>query len=140
VAATIFEISGVTALPGLDGTSLLADYFTRDPAAPIVAQQRARPEICGYLQQEHNRAWAVRANGLKLIEDAAPVPLLFDLHADPGERTPVTFEQPLAVTALSALPATLGLEVNGAGAPPKAKAPAVDEDLERELRALGYVK
>lgn len=141
VAATVFDVAGVRPPFPLDGASLRAEYFVRDPAAPIVTSRTARPEVAGYVQLEGNRAWAVRASGAKLISGMTPLPLLFDLQADPGETLPITFEKPQITIALQSLPATLGLDV--AGEAPVTGGPSpnrIDASLEHELRTLGYVK
>jgi arylsulfatase A-like enzyme len=104
VAATVFDVAGVQPSVPLDGTSLLGEYFMRNPAAPIVGEKTARPQIAGFLQQGNAKGWAARANGMKLIAELGEIPLLFDLAADPAEAQPITFQKPSITTALMALP------------------------------------
>jgi hypothetical protein len=115
--------------------------------------------VAGYLQRDGDRSWAVRANAMKLVVGTAPLPLLFDLGADPAETQAAMFAPPVLTAALLGLPAALALDVgetserDGTGAAAASngsrteaasrqnrKQTNMDADLKNELRALGYVE
>ena len=120
----------------IDGESLLS-LLAGAPDAVMVA----RPEVAGFIQADGDRSWAVRTNNAKLIvRPGKPWPqVVYDLRRDRGEKKPVVGPRAGALArALRRVPAMLALDVE-AGAHGSAKAPALDSDLARELRSLGYL-
>ena len=127
VAPTILDLLGMPAEAGIDGVSVRAALD--GGALP------AEPAYVETFQPWHSYGWAplkaIRHRGMKLI--AAPRPELYDLAADPGERTNVHASRPAEAAALSRLLAAVE-------ALPAASAPAAeDPDARARLAALGYV-
>ncbi|HVF59035.1 MAG TPA: hypothetical protein VNJ70_04395, partial [Thermoanaerobaculia bacterium] len=84
----------------------------------------------------HRERWAVTEGTWKLIAASDGTLELFDLAADPGERTDLAAAHPARVRELSARLAATGLtrpRGDRAGGDR-------DEELERSLRSLGYVQ
>jgi arylsulfatase A-like enzyme len=132
VAATIAALTGV-ARPQvvLDGSTLFA---------PAMGAHAGRPVVAGFLQQEAAGDWAVRTSAAKLVRFGdSPVPILYDLVADPRETTNVVLSRPLEAVRLDATPSALGLSVAPPPPLPAGAAPDAEADIERELRTLGYV-
>jgi arylsulfatase A-like enzyme len=89
---------------------------------------------------------AVRSGGRKLVRYRSPEGTrheLYDLAADPGERTDLFESDPQAAAPLLSLLEAHAREVERArdGAEPAGGAPpSLDPDREEKLRALGYVE
>jgi len=128
VAPTLLDLAGLPPLPGADGASLRAHITGRrtDDAGPA------------YVESYHPRFWwgaqellGLRSGRWLFIE--APRPELYDVAADPGERTNLAASHP---SELDALRRRLR-GWNAGGAPPAGA--AMDAETERSLRALGYL-
>jgi arylsulfatase A-like enzyme/Flp pilus assembly protein TadD len=129
LAPTLLDLAGLPALPDPDGTSLRAHLTGRrtDDAGPA------------YLESYHPRFWwgaqellGVRSGRWLFIE--APRPELYDVLADPQERTNLAASHPSELDALRQR-----LRGWNAGGPPPAPGARMDAETERNLRALGYL-
>ncbi|MEM1416300.1 MAG: sulfatase [Myxococcota bacterium] len=118
------DLSGVSLLPQLRGAL---------PAAP-------RPMVAGFME-----GWRSVAIGRwKLIQRTHRRFMLFDRVADPGERNDLSAERPLVVRWLRGM---LGLALAGQDGRAVqrrrrrhvAETTDIDEELDAQLRALGYV-
>ena len=105
---------------------------------PFAKAGRAIPDAGVYfeaLNASLTRHWApltgVVAGGLKFID--LPIPELYDLPADPGERTNLYSDRPDDARRL----ARRLTDLRAAGRPPTPAPP--DAETERRLRSLGYV-
>ncbi len=131
VAPTLVALAGLTPLAAVDGRSLvpLLDRPATEAAAPRAAYAET------YFPQFF-MGWAplrsVRDGTWKLID--APEPELYDLAADPGERTNVYATQPATARALRRQLETLAR----AGAERNSTTPMSAEARQR-LSSLGYV-
>jgi choline-sulfatase len=128
LAPTLLDLAGLPALPETDGTSLV----------PWLTGQREGDAGPAYLESYHPRFWwgaqellGLRSGRWLFIE--APRPELYDVAADPGERTNLAASRPAELEALRGR-----LRAINAGGPP-AGAARVDAETARNLRALGYV-
>jgi choline-sulfatase len=128
LAPTLLDLAGLPALPETDGTSLV----------PWLTGQRADDAGPAYLESYHPRFWwgaqellGLRSGRWLFIE--APRPELYDVSADPGEKTNLAASHPAELEALRGR-----LRAINAGGPP-ASAARVDAETARNLRALGYV-
>lgn len=128
LAPTLLDVAGLPPLADVDGTSLVGWLTGRrdGDAGPA------------YLESYHPRFWwgaqellGLRSGRFLFIE--APRPELYDVVADPGEKTNLAASRPAELEALRARLRTIN-----AGGPP-APAGKVDDDTARRLRALGYV-
>ena len=129
VAPTLLALLGAAPLEHAQGASLLALLRGDDAGAP-----RERPL---YFQWGADHARGVRLERWKFVQ-IADRGQLFDLAADPRERTPVTGAPPAERMARELLaryeqgiPAVAGTAEGGA---------VVPERTEKALRALGYVQ
>jgi len=135
VAPTLLDVLGVAPLAGAQGVSLAA--VLRGGAPPP-----ERPLYFGWIGRRGARG--VRYGDWKLTQGQEGT-LLFDLAADPGERAPVadvpavrqTVERLLMSYVRDARRRRAEASASPAGA---AGAPVISEDVERSLRALGYVE
>ena len=126
VAPTVLELLGLEPLPSIDGVSLAPALRGRRQEIPAAYVESQQPWL-GY-------GWAplsaLRADGFKLI--AAPRPELYDLRADPAERTDLIDRRREVAQRLSA--AMRHVE----GAAPAAARALPDPATAESLRALGY--
>ena len=124
----------------LDGSSLLPELLAERPLAS------ERPALSGFLRAEGDRSWALRLGRYKLIErPGARCPVaLYDLEADPGETKNIAASRLGQVKRLRTEAASLGLPLPGsepaAAASDRRPAGALDSDVARELRSLGYLQ
>jgi arylsulfatase A-like enzyme len=128
VAPTILDLIGAPPMPNVDGRSI----------RPFVGGEQPFDHPESYfeaLNANLTRGWApltgVVRDRLKLID--LPIPELYDLAADPGERQNLYAQQRDRARDLEAR-----LDRIASGAAPAAPAP-IDPDAEARLRALGYV-
>jgi arylsulfatase A-like enzyme len=121
VLPTLLELLGIPAPSGLEGASLLGRSAAADAYAETIL-----PQTLGWASLH---AW--RAGSLKYVE--APTPELYDLAADPSERSNLATERPADADRLRRrLAAYRGDDRPWATAAP-------DPQVEERLRALGYV-
>ncbi|HEX9187703.1 MAG TPA: sulfatase-like hydrolase/transferase [Vicinamibacteria bacterium] len=128
VLPTVLDALGLDAPAGLPGRSLL----------PLAAgtEDEGRESYFESLSPSLDRGWAplhgIVAGGLKYVD--LPLPELYDLRADPGERQNLADSRPRDVEALRARLARLrGGDVGVGGRVPE------DEVALERLRALGYL-
>ena len=128
VVPTVLDLLGLQAPADLPGRSLLPLIAGREDAAPESYLESLSPSL--------NRGWAplrgVVDGGLKYVD--LPLPEIYDLAADPGERKNLAASRPQELERLRGRLARLRAGEVAVGA-------RVQEDesaLER-LRALGYV-
>jgi choline-sulfatase len=128
LAPTLLDLAGLPALPEADGTSLV----------PWLTGRRDGDAGPAYLESYHPRFWwgaqellGLRSGRWLFIE--APRPELYDVAADPGERTNLAASHPAELEALRGR-----LRTFNAGGPPTGAA-RVDAETARNLRALGYL-
>ena len=128
VAPTILDALGIDVPSDLPGRSLLPLIAGRQDETPESYFESLSPSL--------NRGWAplhgVVTGGLKYVD--LPIPELYDLRADPGERENLAASRPADLARLRERLARLRTGDVGVGA-------RVEEEqatLER-LRALGYV-
>jgi choline-sulfatase len=128
LAPTLLDLAGLPTLPAADGTSLRAHLSGRrnDDAGPA------------YVESYHPRFWwgaqellGLRSGRWLFVE--APRPELYDVAADPQERTNVAAAHPGELDALRQR-----LRGWNAGGAPVA-GQRLDAETERRLRALGYL-
>ena len=126
---TLLDLAGLAPLPSIDGTSLRRHLLggTSDDAGPA------------YLESYHPRFWwgaqellGLRSGPWLFVE--APRPELYDVNADPFERTNLAASRPVELDVLRGRLRAL----NAGGAPPHANA-RMDPQTVRNLRALGYL-
>jgi arylsulfatase A-like enzyme/predicted Zn-dependent protease len=129
LAPTLLDLAGLPALPDADGVSL----------TPQITGARSGDVGPAYLESYHPRFWwgaqellGLRSGRWLFIE--APRPELYDVAADPSEKTNLAAARP---TELEALRNRLR-GFNAGGAPPEGRSP-MDAETERNLRALGYL-
>ncbi len=120
---TLLAAAGVEPPPGLAGRSLLAPRA--GAAAPPVYFESLGPAL--------DRGWAplrgVIAEGKKLV--ALPIPELYDLAADPGEKNNLAGERRDAVRRLAAM-----LPAESSWPPPRG---AISGEEQAALESLGYL-
>ncbi|HWF84985.1 MAG TPA: sulfatase-like hydrolase/transferase [Vicinamibacterales bacterium] len=128
VAPTVLDLIGAAPMAGIDGRSI----------RPFVSGEQPFDHPASYfeaLDANLTRGWApltgVVRDRLKLID--LPIPELYDLAADPGERHNLYAPQRERARDLESR-----LDQIAKGAAPAAPAP-IDPDAEARLRALGYV-
>jgi arylsulfatase A-like enzyme/Flp pilus assembly protein TadD len=128
VLPTVLDLLGLEVPPDLPGRSLL----------PLIAGQET-PSPASYLESlspSLNRGWAplrgVVDGALKYVD--LPLPEVYDLAADPGERTNLAASRPQDLDRLRAVLARL----RAGEVAPGARVREDESALER-LRALGYV-
>jgi arylsulfatase A-like enzyme len=132
VAPTILDILGLPVPGSMKGHSLVPLMLGRPSTAP-------RTTVCS-----SRDSWRCLVAGrYKLLEHAtsrhATSPMLFDLQADPGERTDLAPLMPLTLRTLRGL---LGLAIHEAGPSPHAQdvsQAVIDPSTAMQLQALGYV-
>ncbi len=129
LAPTLLDLAGLPELPGVDGASLRAHLTGR----------RAGDAGAAYVESYHPRFWwgaqellGVRSGRWLFVE--APRPELYDVQADPAEKTNVAASHPAELDALRQR-----LRGWNAGGAPPAQGARLDAETERRLRALGYL-
>jgi arylsulfatase A-like enzyme/predicted Zn-dependent protease len=128
LAPTLLDLAGLPALPDADGVSLV----------PWLTGRRDGDAGPAYLESYHPRFWwgaqellGLRSGRWLFIE--APRPELYDVAADPGEKTNLAAQHPVELETLRGR-----LRGINSGGPPT-NAAKVDAETARNLRALGYV-
>ncbi len=130
VMPSVLDLLGVNGPPGLEGRSL----------RPALSGEATYEEPFSYfeaLNANLTRNWApltgIVHGGFKLID--LPVPELYDLTADPGEKDNIYAKRPDVrgglESRLDAITSTAAQPANGAG--------AVDSETAQRLRSLGYI-
>jgi choline-sulfatase len=133
VAPTILELLGLPALPGATGRSLASNVTSGAPPAPQTTYAESLTPLVHY-------QWS----DLRVLRDGpwkyilAPRPELYDLAADPGERTDLATSNPATARRLRAALEGL-LKAERALALDPASPPAVSAETLQKLGALGYV-
>ena len=129
VVPTILDLVGAAPMTHVDGRS----------ARPFIGGEQPFDRPASYfeaLNANLTRGWApltgVVLDRLKLID--LPVPELYDLDADPGERHNLYAPQRARARDLETR-----LDQIARGAPPVAPSAPIDADAEARLRSLGYV-
>ena len=135
VLPTILDLLGEPAPPGLAGSSLAPLW--RGAAAGVKAAE-SRPVFLELAPPKPFR-WAVIDGDRKLILDPASpkTPELYDLKADPGERSNLAAREPAEVERLRDLLRTWARR--NPRAPDQRTRDRLDDDLRKELEALGYL-
>lgn len=128
LAPTLLELAGLPSLPQADGTSLVPSLTSRrtGDAGPV------------YLESYQPRFWwgaqellGLRSGRWLFVE--APRPELYDVAADPGERSNLAALRPAELESLRQR--LRALAAGGAPGP----GPRMDPETERNLEALGYL-
>ncbi len=129
VAPTILELSGLPPLPEIDGRSLL----------PLMAGRSGDVPRPAYLESFHPRIWwgaqellAIRTGKWLYVE--APRPELYDVEADPAERTNLAASQPEVREVLR-----LQLRTYASPGAPLGPQTRPDAEAASRLRSLGYL-
>jgi choline-sulfatase len=131
---TAVELLGVPPLAGVHGTSLLGAVFAKpSPTSSVVLVEAA------------DRALLVGA--IKLIQSPTLRAELYDLTRDPGEKKSLSETHPVSRrTCEILLGEAIAIHAKGAritgqgGGPVYSKQSVVlDEELEKQLKALGYI-
>jgi arylsulfatase A-like enzyme len=137
VLPTVLDLLGTAAPPELEGRSLLP--LLAEPAATAAVSRRPAPAFSS-LDLDGRRMESILLGRWKLIRtathDRLPVGSeLYDLAADPAERTNRAAAEPAVAAALGALLRQADREARRPA--PLGQAPP-DPEIERQLRALGY--
>ncbi len=90
LAPTLYELSGVKAPPGLQGTSLVPEL--RGAAAP---EQRDIVIDMPYTDQSPRRRAFIHGDLKLIVTETDKQPLLFDLKRDPGEQRDLSGDEKL---------------------------------------------
>ena len=129
IAPTILELAGLPPLPDVDGRSLV----------PLLAGRASDEPRPAYLESFHPRIWwgaqellALRTRKWLYVE--APRPELYDVDADPGERTNLAASQPDVREVLR-----LQLRTYATPGAPLGAQTRPDGDAASRLRSLGYL-
>jgi choline-sulfatase len=124
VFPTLLQLIGAAVPPGLDGVSLFDRTDAKTPARSLYAETYYPRLHLGW-----SEATALLSDRFHYIR--VPRPELYDLQADPGERTNVLANERRAYAALRQ-------ELEGRIRPLTAPA-ATDEETAKKLGALGYI-
>ncbi len=127
VFPTLLQLIGAAVPPGLDGVSLFAPAGR--PQAPTPARSLYAETYYPRLHLGWSEATALLGDRFHYIR--VPRPELYDLQADPGERTNVLPQERRAYAALRQ-------ELEGRIRPLTAPS-ATDEETAKKLGALGYI-
>jgi arylsulfatase A-like enzyme len=132
---TLLELLGEPVPPSLPGRSLTVWWRVRPAGEPAPA----RGPVFLELQPPKPFRWAVVAGDRKLIVDpATPAsPELYDLRKDPGEKENLAAREPAEVERLRSELRTWARR--NPRAPDQQTRDRVDDELRRELEALGYL-
>src|SRR5206468_10873784 len=129
----LLDLSGVAAPPSFEGRSILEAI---SGSAPTTTTQLAYFEA---MDASLTRNWApltgIVSGSYKFVD--LPIPELYDVSADPGERTNLVSREPERARALEAL-----LRGETARLAARAVGPsrvALDAEARQRLQALGYV-
>jgi arylsulfatase A-like enzyme len=132
VVPTVLDALGEPVPEELSGRSLLPMLRGHGEGAPPVS-------VAGFM--EHWRS--VSVGRYKLIARSRGRYALYDLEADPGEQHDLSDERPLTLAYLRGLLGLRLAEARGSTHRPRrrhrASRATIDEELEAQLRALGYV-
>lgn len=133
VAPTILDLLGLPIPPVVEGRSLAPWILGRAP------EDDAEEEAFSWLDQHGFRAASVTTPVWRMIEDRAPNAgrALYDRHADPGEHRDLADERTVRTGYLRAH--LLAAERRRKGALQAGQA-VLDEELRKELQALGYLR
>jgi arylsulfatase A-like enzyme len=145
---TLLEVLGLPVPAGLSGRSLrgLLDGASGElETRPVFSEAWATFQPGG---PHRGRAFeppslAVRRGGRKLARYRSPEGTryeLYDLAADPGERTDLSGSSPDEASALRSLLEAYERESSRKAGRAAPALPALDADRERKLRALGYLE
>jgi arylsulfatase A-like enzyme len=136
VAPTLLELAGFPVPEDLPGRSFAAALHGAEPPSP-----RSSP---AWLDRLSFRQESVAHDGFKLIRDLQPRSRtavadesLFDLATDPVEAVPLAEGRSLRAEILRA---RLRGWAARSGAPLRAETAEIDDELRRELAALGYLE
>lgn len=132
---TLLALTGTSVPDGLEGRDLRPLWQGGNGAVK-------EPVSVSEMWRDHWHIIAVRTRQYKYIWDSKrpDQPQLFDLAADPGEKTNVAADYP-ALTAEFYDYVTARLQAMDATRPEQASAePDVDEEMMARLRGLGYVE
>lgn len=129
---TIMDLAGCPSQPGMEGQSLVSSWEDSSASAPVSISEMWRP---------HVHIIAVRTEKFKYIwhSKTPDEPKLFDLRADPGEKTNVIAHYPNEAREFQQM-----VDDHRARAAQTAEtpvdAPEMDEQLVKRLRDLGYLE
>jgi arylsulfatase A-like enzyme len=125
---TVLDVLAISRPQGLPGRSLLGAPPEGDPTSAVFSS----------LHLEGRRVHSVIRDDWKLIRTVAPEPRVevYDLSADPGEQTDLSAREPEVLAELEAL---LDAHIAGISGGLTAEQAVLDEDVERALKALGYL-
>jgi arylsulfatase A-like enzyme len=135
IVPTLLDLLGAEPPPGFAGRSLTP--FWRNPQSPGGGVE-SRPVFLELAPPKPFR-WAVVDGDRKLIIDPArpELPELYDLASDPGETSNLAASLPAEVERLRA--ELRSWARRNPRAPDQRTRDRVDEDLRKELEALGYL-
>jgi arylsulfatase A-like enzyme len=133
IAPTVLELLGFEGAGRSDGRSLAR--LTRPDGAPLEAREAYSESMFPYYSYGWARLTALRNEAWRYVR--APRPELYDLKADPGERSEVSGARPDVAADLHARLDAL-LPAREADARPLT-GPGADPDVRAALADLGYV-
>ena len=144
ILPTVLEIAGIRIPPGLQGVSLVARALGEaGTPAPLAYSESGRnfypDNPRQYLDGVAGKWRMIRGDDFKLIlipRRPEPIWELYDLRADPGERTNVLERFPQEAARLKAALSDL---VAADPARQDQEEPPLPPDLEEQLRGLGYI-
>jgi choline-sulfatase len=132
VAPTILEALGIDPPETMTGRSFLPELMGQVADAP-------RATVSGFMQGQRSLA----LGRYKIVQHEYTQSSLYDTRTDPQESRDVSTERPITLAYVRGmLGLTLGRDAGGAPRSSfqhNAKETQIDEDTERQLRALGYV-
>jgi choline-sulfatase len=133
VTPTILDLLGLPVPPVVEGRSLAPWILGNSPGDEPEAEAYSWLDLNGF------RAASVTTPAWRMIEDRAPdaVRSLYDRHADPGEHRDLADQRAVRTGYLRAH--LLAAERRRKGAL-QAGTAVLDEELRKELQALGYLR
>ena len=136
IAPTLLDLAGVDPLAGVDGQSLVGALQGR----PLDAGRDVLSHVDGSVDKRPGDVAALRRGRFKRIRSSVDrTDSLFDLEADPGERTDASAKAPLARSEIGALLDARLARPRAAASDPAASPARPSEATGERLRALGYV-